>query len=543
MVAGIQPSFEALGTPLADVTFVVVDLETTGASPATAGITEIGAVKVRGGECLGTFETLVNPGLPIPPMITVLTGITEAMLIPAPTPNEVIPAFLEFSRGAVIVGHNVRFDISFLDAACRALGHEPLPNERVDTLALARRLVRDEVPNLKLGTLARALRVPTSPSHRAMADARATVEVFHALLERAGTLGVTGLDDLMKLPKAAGHPQFGKLKLTADLPRSPGMYSFVDDTGRILYVGKATDLRSRVRSYFSSDDRRKIPQLLRETARIDHLVCDNPLEAEVREIRAIQQHEPRFNRRAKAWRRYAYLKLSTERFPRLTVVREAKDDGAVYLGPFNSSGGAHHVREAIESAVPLRRCSKRVGKKATLDGPLCLAAQLGASSCPCSGATSESDYADIVAVTVDGLTRNPARLLEPLEARMHACANDERFEEAALARDRLQVLARALDRQRRLDRLRLPARLELARGDNRIVLERGRVAVDGLEPAPPADGPACPRNAVDELLAVARWLDANATTIRLIDVSGTFASPVRPVPRYELRPRAVARTT
>ena len=82
MVAGIQPSFEALGTPLADVTFVVVDLETTGASPATAGITEIGAVKVRGGECLGTFETLVNPGLPIPPMITVLTGITEAMLIP-----------------------------------------------------------------------------------------------------------------------------------------------------------------------------------------------------------------------------------------------------------------------------------------------------------------------------------------------------------------------------------------------------------------------------------------------------------------------------
>src|SRR5438094_8437314 len=110
----MQRSFEDLGTPLHEVTFCVVDLETTGGSPDQCEITEVGAVKIRGGECLGTFQTLVNPGVPIPPFITVLTGITESMVYPAPRIAEVLPAFLEFLGDAVLVGHNVRFDISFL---------------------------------------------------------------------------------------------------------------------------------------------------------------------------------------------------------------------------------------------------------------------------------------------------------------------------------------------------------------------------------------------------------------------------------------------
>ena len=142
--------------------------------------------------------------------------------------------------------------------------------------------------------------------------------MLHTLLERAGTFGVLGLDDLLALPTMRAHPSSGKLALTARLPRRPGVYLFRDRNGRVIYVGKATNLRARVRSYFGSDDRRKVPQLLRETEAIDHLVCAHPLEAAVREIRLIQQHEPRFNRQAKAWRSYSYLKLTlAERFPRL----------------------------------------------------------------------------------------------------------------------------------------------------------------------------------------------------------------------------------
>src|SRR5438445_953060 len=292
----MQRSFDDLGTPLHDVTFCVVDLETTGGSAIDCAITEIGAVKLQGGRCLGTFATLVNPGVLIPPAITVLTGITQSMVVPAPRIEQVLPSFLEFAAGAVSVGHNIRFDLSFLDAAIRRHGYPRLANRSVDTCGLARRLLGEEVPNHRLHTLADRLRLPHQPTHRALDDVLATADLLHVLLERAGSLGVLGLDDLLELPTIKGHPQLAKLRLTDSLPRSPGVYLFRDAGGRVLYVGKATNLRQRVRSYFSGDDRRKIGQLLRETVVIDHIRTSSTVEAAVLEVRLIHEHLPRFNR-------------------------------------------------------------------------------------------------------------------------------------------------------------------------------------------------------------------------------------------------------
>ncbi|MFA5883241.1 MAG: DEDD exonuclease domain-containing protein [Acidimicrobiia bacterium] len=532
-----QRTFEDLGTPLHDVTFVVVDVETTGGSPATCAITEIGAVKYRGGECLGRFETLVNPGVPIPPTITYLTGITEAMVLPAPRIGDVLPHFLEFlgtpGPGRVLAGHNVRFDVAFLDAALAAHGYDRLRHTRVDTVALARRLVRDEVPNLRLGTLARHMRTTVEPNHRAFADAHATLEVLHALLERAGTLGVFGLDDLLALPTMRAHPSSGKLALTARLPRTPGVYIFRDRGGRVLYVGKATNVRARVRSYFSSEDRRKVPQLLREVEAIDVIPCRHPLEAAVREIRLIHEHEPRFNRQAKAWRSYSYLKLTDERFPRLAVVRAHKPDGARYLGPFRSARAAQVVREAIESAVPLRRCTRRIGRTAELGGEACLPAVLGASSCPCSGATAADEYARFVEQVTRGLDTEPTALLDPLEARMHALAHDERFEEAALTRDRLAALSRALERERLVRAARVAGRVTVEDAHGTVEIDGGRLAGDLL--TPPAGDPSAPagKDEIDELLVVARFLFGTPRGPRLVHrADGLLASTLPALPRY-----------
>ena len=196
-----QTTSENLGRSLAETTFVVLDLETSGGSPNLgAHITEIGAVKIRGGEIIGKFQTFVNPGTPIPYFITALTGITDEMVFDSPSINETFPTLLEFlgsEHETVFVAHNAPFDLSFLKAA--AVMHEyPWPKFIViDTAKLARRVLsRDEVSNCKLGTLAEFFSATVSPTHRALDDALATVDVLHALIGRVGSLGINTLAEL-----------------------------------------------------------------------------------------------------------------------------------------------------------------------------------------------------------------------------------------------------------------------------------------------------------------------------------------------------------
>ena len=556
----MQRSFDDLGTPLSEVTFCVLDLETTGGTAADGGITEIGAVKLCGGQRLGTFRTFVNPGHSIPLQITRLTGISESMVAGAPPPDAVLPSFLEFLGDAVIVGHNVRYDLGYLNAAMERAGRPKLANRVLDTLRLARRLVRDEVPNCKLGTLAERFRLPNRPSHRALDDALATGDLLHLLIERASSFGVCGLDDLIDLPTLAAHPQAAKLRLTDHLPRKPGVYLFRDGGGRTLYVGKATDLRSRVRSYFSGDDRRKVGQLLREVERIDHVVCPSALEAAVLEVRLIHRLEPRFNRQSTTWRRYSYLKLTEEAFPRLSVVRAIRDDGALYLGPLPSTKAARRVAEAIETAVPLRRCTGTPGRGGARTGP-CAPAQLGVATCPCAGAIGDAAYAELVATVRRGLLEEPTLLLGPLEAKMHALAAEERFEEAADMRDRAAALAAALKRQRRFDTLRRAGRVVVeVDGQSRAELLRGRLvrtwtvtrtgiaAVPlplDLDPSAPdhlqvpeagdpsAPGAPLPKALADELACVAQWLDRQGHRIRVIHADGSLVPAGPPLPTFE----------
>ena len=203
MMNSRQTTSENLGRSLAETTFVVLDLETSGGSPNLgAHITEIGAVKIRGGEIIGKFQTFVNPGTPIPYFITALTGITDEMVFDSPSINETFPTLLEFlgsEHETVFVAHNAPFDLSFLKAA--AVMHEyPWPKFVViDTAKLARRVLsRDEVTNCKLGTLAEYFSATVSPTHRALDDALATVDVLHALIGRVGSLGITTLAELQK---------------------------------------------------------------------------------------------------------------------------------------------------------------------------------------------------------------------------------------------------------------------------------------------------------------------------------------------------------
>lgn len=562
---GGQRSLDDCGVPLSQVTFVVIDLETTGGSPGVDAITEIGAVKLRGGVRLGTFQTLVNPGVPIPPQITWLTGITEAMSAPAPAIAAVLPAFFEYvgpvADDVVIVGHNVRFDLGFLRAAAEEHGYPRLGFRFVDTCSLARRLVRDEVRDCKLATLAEHFRLAVRPTHRALDDAQATGELLHRLLERAGSLGVLGLDDLLELPTSVGHPQAGKLKWVAKLPRKPGVYLFKDPAGRVLYVGKAVDLRRRVRQYFGQDDRRKISQLLREAASLDHIVCANELEASVLEVRLIHQLTPRFNRQSKRWRSYAYLKVTLdERFPRLSVVASPRPaDGCLYVGPLPSRRAAGLLVDAVHTATRVRRCNSKIPARGpTLAAP-CAPAQLGVAVCPCAGTIDASEYDKLIDEVVRGLTVEPSRLLESLNRKMRALSDGRRYEEAATVRDRAAALSSALARQRRLQALRDAGRLCVEiQGEGGAVVDGGKLVATWTGPDPPllaaerimddagvripAMPTPIPTELADELSAVAAWLDARAERIRVSWCDAGLSSPLPRLARFEPGRTRVHRT-
>jgi DNA polymerase III subunit epsilon len=537
--APVQRSLDDLGAPLADTVFCVLDLETTGTDRTNDTITEIGVVKVRGGECIGTYQTLVNPGRAIPPTVSVLTGLTDAIVSTAPRIEAVLGSLMEFLGDAVFVGHNVGFDLAFLRAALARDGRPRYEPTVVDTVALARRLVRDEVPDCRLATLASRFRLDHRPSHRALDDALATTDLLHLLIERAAGLGVLGLDDLVALAKLAGHPQAAKLALTATLPRAPGVYMFRGNDNEVLYVGKATNLRQRVRSYFGSEDRRKVGPMLRETRAVDHLELPDPLTAEVVEQRLIARASPRYNRAGTRADRYCYVRLDdASPWPRLSIVREPHSTGT-HLGPLPSRAMAGLVVDAIESAVPLRRCSTRISARyvAPAGAAPCGPAQLGTATCPCAGLADPAEYRALVDIAARTLRGDTSAVSARLVEKMTALASGRRYEEAALVRDRLAALLGAARRHHLVEALRSTEQCEIRSRGVTWVIDRARlvdVAVAGrATPALPVEPPdpvashlLLGRHQIDEALCLARHLERHAAQIEVVRCSGTWPFPI-----------------
>lgn len=505
-MSALQRSFEDLGTPLSEVEFACVDIETTGGAPSTSRITEIGVVRYRGGERTGEFQTLVDPDVPIPRFITHLTGIDDLMVREAPPIEAVLPSLVEFLHGSVFVAHNASFDYRFLNHELERLGYDAIPGPPVCTARLARRVLgAEDVPNVRLATLAQFFRTASQPCHRALEDAEACADVLHALLDLGGRLGILTLTDLHESVRARGRPHYAKIRLTDDLPSSPGVYLFrraptESGPGEVLYVGKAKDIRARVRSYFYGDNRKKIANLLAETGMVEARPCEGEIEALVVEARMIRRHAPRYNRRGKGWRRYAYVKLDTsEAWPRLKVVRRARGDGD-YLGPFSSARTATLAKEALEEVFAIRRCTRSMGR-ATRFAP-CALADLGRCAAPCDGRVTPERYEGLVRSLQHALS-NPGGLLAALEGRMERLGAEERFEEAAEARDRLRALVSALGRAREERWLLEAGRLELQVEGHRLAFRSGALERKGDEP-----GYELPVSfeVWDEIRAVLGWL-------------------------------------
>ena len=279
-----------------------------------------------------------------------------------------------------------------------------------------------------------------------------------------------------------------------------------------------------MKSYFYGDERKKVQDLVASVSRIEALTTGGELEALVLEIRLIAEHLPRFNAHGKRWRRFAYLKLDpVEAWPRLKIARSIDaSDGAIYLGPFASSGSATLAKEALEEAFRIRRCTRAMGRR-TRFAP-CALADMGRCQAPCDGRTDPERYGAMVDELLAAL-RAPGRLLRGLEARMHELAAQERFEEAALARDRVRALADILARMR-IDRWLTAGRLVVAGpGGERLELAGGAlVRPDGQLGAGGPIGAPAPRERADELAVVRSWVRRNR--VRVLEADTAPAEPV-----------------
>ena len=383
---------------LEDATFVVVDLETTGLRPGSSRICEIGAVRVRGFELAEEFELLVDPGVPLGAAISALTGLHDWELRGQPHPAIAVRRFLEFAGDAVLVAHNARFDLAFIDRETERLTGGRLAGPVVDTVGLARRLLDGRTRRAGLGSLAQFFGTAARPCHRALPDAQATAEILLQLIGLAQERGARTVADLVDLAAPRVRKVYAKRALAFGAPASPGVYLFRDRHDQVLYVGRARDLRARLRSYFRSDRQRPaVEAALFALERIEWRPTGSEVEAALEELRLLWELRPAANARNARPDRYVYLRRRGDKL----VCSQTPTP----LGPIRSRARARLACRAL------------------------------------GGASKEE-------------LERPELALPRLHGRLRHLAECRRYEDAARLRDRIRALEQILAYLRRVDSLR-----------------------------------------------------------------------------------------
>jgi len=470
---------EADDVLLEHAAFVVFDLETTGLSAAKDRICEIGAQRVVELELRDTFQTLVDPGVPLPAAVAKLTGISPHVLVGAPRAAAAVRRFVAFAGDAVLVAHNARFDLSFLDRQVQRMTGRRVAAPVVDTVWLARRLLGGRVRRVGLSSLAQFFGTSVEPCHRALPDAEATAEVLLALIGLAQERGARTVGDLSELAAPRARRLHVKRSLVAEAPRTPGVYVFRDKHGQALYVGRARDLRARLRSYFAGERQRPaVEAALGALECVEWRRLGSELEAALEELRLLRELRPPANARGTRPDRHAYL---GRRGSKWTVSAEPTE-----WGPLRSRSLARRAAQA-------------------LDG-------------------------------FEGGT--PAGALPALRERMRRLARTQRFEDAARLRDRARALEEVVAACGELARLRALRVCILVPGlepgfRRAVFVASGRIAAvrslptgsgrvleveAGLAAAAGASVSLAPEDA-DELLLMASFLRRPPPELRVVELA------------------------
>ncbi len=441
-----------------DTVFTVFDVETTGLSAANNRITEIGIVKLRGGEIIDEYETLINPGEFIPPYITQLTGITNKMVHKKPIFEDLAGDILSFiSSGddsVILGGHNVKFDHSFLNASLVRAGYNKLDSPALCTARLARRLSR-QLPSKSLDSLRRHFGIHSHRKHRALDDAKATAAILAIFIDQlVNEFEFETVDDLIGFQFRKIYDdtrltaRFKKLKVNLkSVPQKPGVYFMLNKKEEIIYIGKAKNLKERLDSYFyhNVSHSSKVRKLVRYVHKVDWETTGSELSALLTESRMIKSHKPRFNSAIKSYRRFPFIKIDIQRaFPKVKKVYEIIPDGAKYYGPFSSSFTVSNLIERINKLYKLRKCED-INLKPAKSHSTCMYYEIGQCGAPCNFTSGTPEYhREVKRVDKFLLSDSEEGAVRFLEREMTIAADEMNFEQASYLRDNISDLKKVM---------------------------------------------------------------------------------------------------
>jgi DNA polymerase-3 subunit epsilon len=538
------------GQRLDSLPFVVIDLETTGGSALFDRVMEVAAIRMQNGVVQDRLECLVDPGMPIPPFVTRITGINANLVRGKRAFDMLLPDLRRLMEGAVLVAHNVAFDGNFLASAFRRV-NTPWEGDRLCTLRLARRLIPG-LHSYRLDSLCAFLGFPFVQRHRAGPDAEATLQVLRHLLEAALERDILTLAGLVKLQQQPVNRKRHKGRVdeaqVASLPTTPGVYLLKDRHGQVVYVGKSVNVRQRVRTHLRPSGtargpaqprlRRRLPNI----ADVEAIETRSELEALLLESKLVKRYLPEGNSLLRDYHDYPFIKIDlTDPYPRLEATRErpAEGDPATYLGPFRRAAVVSSAVVFLNEQLGLRQCGGRLKP----GQPACALLEMKKCLGPCVGVTSPEVYASAVGEALGVLRGESTSALDRAAQRRDQLGEELRFEEAAELRDRIRQVERVVGVQQRLTGF-ADRNMVLVSGDRqpdraRLLLVRaGRLAEDVSLPvrATPSHlrhvllrvfaGPTrthVSKDELDDLLIVDAWLRRNHADV--VEVGVDAAKP------------------
>jgi DNA polymerase-3 subunit epsilon len=441
-------STRLIDIPINKAKFCVLDFETTGKSAAQGKAIEIGLVKVKNLKIGDTFQSFLNPEQTIPYFITQLTTITNNDVEDAPLFSGIADDIIEFIGDSILVAHNMPFDYSFLKKEFADADIPLIDNPTLCTLKLARKVF----PNLKsksLSSLVKHLRLRHRNVHRALGDASVTAKLLIKLVTiLKEEHNIENLNDLLSFQTVAssGKPfRIMKKKLAdgfASLPNNPGIYLFKNAKDRIIYIGKAKSLKTRVRNYFSSNADRRTKKIIRAASRLDHITTNSELTALLAEAELIKLEVPSHNHQLKKYSQTYFIKLNQNHaYPDISVTKEFDFDGNNYFGPYNNRETAAALKEILNRTFCLRECTdKELAKKRK-----CYLQDIERCYGPCIDEVKEKYNEEILKV-VEFLGGQNQSAINRLLEKMKYFSQKQKYEEAAEIRDTVNLILEQLNK-------------------------------------------------------------------------------------------------